>query len=340
MAGSNSPESKTTLLSTLAKPFIEIKNYFTGWQGWVNFFDFLAHLANLIGVGSHFIISWVPLLKNTIEMLGVADPLIYCFRTAEKIFRYVGRNYFKVTFDEEKYNTHQWQNKADIGTILLFAAAIVLFFAGSFPFHLSLAWFLGLVGVSINGYFDHRCPEIFAKKAYDENSQHNATIFEDYLKKYYSTRLYFALIFSLVLLLILGSAVGPALPLALHSSFDFVAKLGSVFLVLCNFARFINTCSPLILYRWHQRIHGIFSCCSEPPREKVDEQSSSSRLRFTRSSSNLIAKTLSKTTSPQKATPPTTSLLSKKIFPALFDSKSSCRTPSQEDIRSRPCIIL
>jgi hypothetical protein len=234
----------------------KLKTYFKfeGWQGAVDFFDALAHAANFMGVGVHLAGQYLPVIELLFGPIArVADPLIYCFRAIERIIRYVGRNKFGIKFEEEKYGPpHPKQDNADIIVTAMFILAIVFFAFHTTPFLLSAAWFLGIAGVSISGYFDHRYPENLAREKYLANTDttQDETIFEDYLKKYYSTRLYYGLMLSLVLLLILGSATGFGLPLAMDAALKFTAQVGGVLVVLINAARPISKFHPHLLHQF------------------------------------------------------------------------------------------
>lgn len=218
--------------------------YFEGWQGKANIFDLLADVANLIGVGTHIIISWLPIVLKPIAdailtpLTFVADPLIYCFRSIARTIKYIGRNYYHAKFEAEELSPdgkpHPLQKTADIATILIFALAIASFFL-LFPYHSLFAWGFGSLGISVNIYFDHKLPENIAKAAFKSESK-NEKARTLYMQRYYSTRLYCILLLIIALFLILGA---PSLGLPV-----WIAKSSSILLLGMNILRAVNGVSP------------------------------------------------------------------------------------------------
>ncbi|MCE3237334.1 MAG: hypothetical protein K0R24_315 [Gammaproteobacteria bacterium] len=233
------------------------------WRKVINAFSALADAANAAGIGSHIIISLLPigtaLLESVFSVLTFyADPLIYCFRAAIRVTRLIGRKFYspdETDFEEEEYGVHPDQNKVDVIATGLFLMAIGLFFVPSslLALQAALAWFLGLAGTVMTIYFDHYWPSLQAQEKLTKLDKTSHEYKEKYEKaetyanqKYYSTRLYATLICGMLMLLVIGSITTAGFPLSATTVLllNGIAKAGSVLLVAVNVARPINWAFP------------------------------------------------------------------------------------------------
>jgi len=247
-----------------------IKKYFSGWRGAINGLEILANLANAAGIGSHIIIALVPIGKALLEsvfsvLTFYADPLIYFLRAFIRVTRLMGRFFSKKpNFEEETYGVHPQQNTVDIIATGVFLLVVGLFFVphSVFALQAGLAWFLGLAGTLLTVYFDHYYPSVQAAVEFKRDSQ--KSVAEEYSnQKYYSTRLYLALIFFMLLLLVVGSIPtwGFSLSATAILGLEVTAKIGAVSLAVINVARPINAIWPRFFNRTLGCLKSIVCCC-------------------------------------------------------------------------------
>jgi hypothetical protein len=297
------------------------------WRKLINAFSALADMANAAGIGSHIIISLVPIGKALFEsvfsvLTFYADPLIYCFRAAIRVIRLIGRKFYpdETDFEEEQYGLHPQQNKVDVIATSIFLVAIGLFFIPSSLLGLqaALAWFLGLTGTVITIYFDHYWPSKKAREKLEnlekESEEYKNT--ETYAnQKYYSARLYATLICGMLMLLVIGSITTAGFPLSVTTLFvlNGIAKMGSMLLVAVNIARPINWAFPNAFNKafcWvKEKIHYCFG--KEQP--EADNRPAEKRLPSTRSSST--ASILAEAPPANKLTPAKPTLSADKLPP-------------------------
>lgn len=225
------------------------------WHKAVALFTFLAEAAN-IGIVLEIVARWLPgfavlAASGAIaQLMLISDPLIYFFRALIRVTRLVGRTFFKVSFEEEKYATPSECKEHTIGDLVslsLFSLSIA-FFLGAIapPIGITLAWTIGLSGLSVAGYFDYYLPEQRSKSYFEKCSQNKFTnsnklaeLKQEYLEKRNSKQLFMALLLGLSLLLICGSAASFASP-ALAPVLTITSKLASIFLGSIACGRFLN----------------------------------------------------------------------------------------------------
>ena len=186
----------------------------------------------------------------------------------------------KPNFEEETYGVHPQQNTVDIILTGLFLIVVGLFLVphSIFALQRGLAWFLGLAGTVITVYFDHYYPSVLAAEKFKKNPRDSAA--EKYSnQKYYSTRLYLALIFFMLLLLVVGSIPtwGVSLSATAVLGLDMTAKIGAVSLAVINVARSINTMLPVVFNKTLGFLKSMVCCFS---RSQIPNQNDGLRLDF------------------------------------------------------------
>jgi hypothetical protein len=222
------------------------------WRRMVSFFEILAEVSN-IGILVEIIAKWIPrfaVLATSpfiIYLMAIADPLIYFFRALIRLTRIVGRNFFGITFVEEKNGTHKYQTLGDIVSLTFFTVAVLLFafVATTTPIGLTLAWTFGLCGLIPIGYFDYTWPEQQAKEKYklllkDRNAtpESREKALNEYLELRRAKLFFIALLIGLSLLLICGSAAAFAPPV-LVPVLIITSKIASIYLGGIAIGRFL-----------------------------------------------------------------------------------------------------
>ncbi len=282
-------------------------NLFRGEKKWhtiVCILTVLAVICNL-GIFVHIAIPFLPfifhgaiLAKASLFLQWftyLSDPLIYIFKTLNRMTRYIGRRN-GVEFIEEKFGVHEWQNKADLFTTFLFLIAIAAFFtpAAIFPLQAFVGWVVGIIGVSINLYFDEIHPAKKAKIKYYESDLSQANeIQERWKQHHYEALFYGCIIVSLILFLPCSSfANAYPLPRIADTVLNAIAFIGSGSIVLLNLLRFTNSVS---CYISHKSVYSRFPGLLEVEQQKSKEPGSSEAA-ITRSLQNAPA---SQPTEPQ-----------------------------------------
>ncbi|MDR3478439.1 MAG: hypothetical protein P4M14_10455 [Gammaproteobacteria bacterium] len=224
------------------------KNYY--WQKSIQAFNLLAELSN-VGIFYKVVASWLPFIQALGPVLGtiagIADPMIYFFRSLIRVTRVVGREYFDITFDEEEKGRHKWQTRADLASLALFSLAIPLFFGLiiASPVGITVAWALAISGLGVSAYFDYAYPAKCAKNHYLDtlanggSQQEIDDAYDEYQTKKTSKRFFFALVFSISLLVLCTSAAVFAPPAIVPILF-LLSKTASACLALIAVGRFRN----------------------------------------------------------------------------------------------------
>lgn len=266
-----------------------VENPHRKWHTAISILTALANIFN-IGIFVHMVIPLLPLFLPVIILYKVkfvltfitrfADPLIYTCKSLNRLTRYIGRKN-DVTFEEEHYGKHEWQDKADLGTLFLFLTAIAAFFIppSIFPLQSLVGWTAGLTGISINLYFDEIHPAKKAKEAYLSNSnpkEDKDEIHDNYKQHHYEGLFYGILILSLALFLPSISIIQAySLPTPVHTLFDIIAGFGSSLLVALNVLRFSNYLSGNAFYA---KLPGLKTTQEAPPSEETPLLPSSRRV--------------------------------------------------------------
>lgn len=247
----------------------------TRWHTAIKVLSRLADFFN-IGIFVHIIIPLLPFFLPAIILYKVvlilnfityfADPLIYACKSLNRMTRYIGRTK-GIKFIEEQYE-HEWQDKADLGTSFLFLTAITAFFIppSLFPLQSVAGWTAGLLGISINLYFDEIHPAKKAKEIYTlTNPAFQPQVNNDYKQHYYESLFYGLIILSLTLFLPSISVLQAyTLPTPLHALFNVIASVGSSLIVGLNLLRFSNEITSKTFYA---KFPGLEKEQDEPPKE-------------------------------------------------------------------------
>jgi hypothetical protein len=224
------------------------KNYY--WQKAIEAFNLMAELSN-VGIFYKVVSSWLPFIQALGPILGliagIADPMIYFFRSLIRVTRIVGREYFDITFDEEEKGKHKWQTHGDLASLGFFALAIPLFFGLiiASPVGITVAWGLAIAGLAVSAYFDYAYPARCAKKHFIDTLAAGAPqlevdqAYEEYQTKKIAKRFFFALVFSISLLVLCTSAAAFAPPMIVPALF-ILSKIASICLALIAVGRFSN----------------------------------------------------------------------------------------------------
>lgn len=222
------------------------------WQKLVNFLAMMSEAAN-IGIVIEMISKWLPVLHTVAGGIfpiisALADVLIYGFKELIQFVRFIGREFFNVQFEEEKFGRHKWQRIGNFLCLSLFMLAILAFLGVlvSSPFGLTLAWSLALGGLSVVGYFDYYNQTRLAERKWQENcktygpeSIQSKNAHQQFIAQQNSYRLFMALLVGLACLLICGSAAVFAPP-ALVPVLFIISKIASGYLGIIAVSRFTN----------------------------------------------------------------------------------------------------
>lgn len=231
----------------------------------------LSEVAN-IGIVIEVIAKWWPALLTIglgifSHIVYYSDPIIYCFKSLNRLTRIVGRTFFDITFDEEKNGEHPWQTAGDILSLSFYILAIPFFFGSilSGPIGITIGWSFALCGLCVVGFFDYRYQKVKAQEQYEktaayflvlQNSCNDASSpelkaqlitsereknnrYEEYQSKRNSYFLYMGLLLGLGCLLICGSAALFAPPTIAPVLF-IISKVASGYLGCIALGRFYN----------------------------------------------------------------------------------------------------
>jgi len=157
-----------------------MNNYMTFEQGEINkigqrlitWLNGAAEAAN-IGILVQALGGWFPTFAAFVAatpltyLMLIGDPAIYFLRSLSCVVKFIGKKLFGLQFEEEKHGPlHPGYTAANVLTLCCFILAIALF-CGAFiapPVGITLAWAIGLLGRSCQGYFDYYYPEQQALK--------------------------------------------------------------------------------------------------------------------------------------------------------------------------------
>ncbi len=222
------------------------------WQKAADNINIAAEASN-VGIVIEIAGKWAPPLMaigaGVFSYIAfLADPLIYFFKSLNRLTRIVGRKCFGITFEEEKHGTHKYQTLADIVSLSLFVLAIPLFLGAivASPIGITIAWAVALAGLCVTGHFE------YGHQAKKTKEKHEAALADEkstpeikeeakkeYISKRNSYRLFIGLLVGLTFLLICGSAAAFAPP-ALVPILFITSKIASGYLGLIACGRLLN----------------------------------------------------------------------------------------------------
>lgn len=234
------------------------------WKKATEFFALSSEFCNIgivIGVINLFYPQIMIMWYGTFGFLAhYMDAFIYVFKSLIRATKALGRNIFKIEFEEDVKEYSNIQTILDLIALTLFIATIVLLTAVGSPIAVTVAWCIAWIGLGLVGYSDYYLPKVDQKQKLEEakdelvkqldskeglnddvNSKwdHLVEQFKNYNTTNQSFKLYRFLMVGLGALLICSSASVFATGTACLV-LGIIAKLASLYLVIIAICRFIN----------------------------------------------------------------------------------------------------